>query len=122
MATKGRLRQALQNGYLQPLPKKAGGAHQFTSGHLRQLREYLVRVRPGPRPQWGEKIRITGAADRVHRLARKKQRLRDRGPSEKVLRGRRQKAADAAILYLEDISQRLALRALEAPTRGGGAQ
>ncbi len=101
-ATAGRIRQALRNGFVRPLPKQAArGAHDFSPRHLAQLRRYFVNVRLGPRPQWVEKIPITSAADRVHRLAREKQRLRERGPPATVLRRQRRREADAAIGVLE---------------------
>ncbi len=47
-ATAGRVRQALMNCYLDPMPTKAArGAYDFQPEHLRQLRWYLVHIRPG---------------------------------------------------------------------------
>jgi hypothetical protein len=72
-ATVGRIRQALENGYLQPLPKKkARGAYHFTPRHLASLRWYFVTIRPGPMG-WEEEWPIEGSSDRMHRLARKKE-------------------------------------------------
>ena len=105
----GRIRHALANGYLQPLPtKRSRGAYDFRPVHLRQLRAYFVDVGPGPRrPPYAEEFPIEGSADRLHRLARKKQQLKDRGPSERALRKQRRKAADAAISWLEGIAREL---------------
>ena len=97
VATVGRLRQALENGYLQPLPeKKARGAYHFTPRHLTQLRKYFVMIRPGPRPEWEEEQAITGSTDRMHRLARKKE-LRGPAPDRAFWRRGRQDP-DAGIL------------------------
>ncbi len=107
-ATVGRVRQALLNGYVRPLPTKgARGAFRFTAHHLRQLRWYFVNVRPGPRPQWDEKFPMTGSADRVRRLAVKKQRLQGKGLLDRALRRQRQKDTDTAIEILEQIAQQL---------------
>ncbi len=113
-ASVGRVRQALMNGFVKPLPRKtARGAFNYKSQHIEQLREYLVRSSPGPRPLCAEKFPIKGSADRLHRLARKKQRLRDRGPSERALRQQRRRAADDAIQCLELIARQLASECVE---------
>jgi len=68
-ATVGRVRQALGNGYMQPLPSKAARrAYDYQPEHLRQLRRYLVHVRPGPRPDAPMSLLIRGSNDRVRRL------------------------------------------------------
>ena len=122
-ASVGRVRQALMNGFVTPLPRKtARGAFDYKPRHLAQLRWYFVSIRPGPSPLCAEKIPIRGPQDRVRRLDRQKLQLRERGPSEGVLRRRRQKAADAAILFMEDISRRLDQRAVETPPESAGAQ
>ncbi len=108
-ASAGRIRQAMMHGYIEPMPSKGPrGAYDFQPQHLRQLRRYFVRVRPGPTPVHAEELPIRGSADRVHRLAREKQRLRGRGPSERVLRRQRRREADAAIRFLEGIARQLA--------------
>ncbi len=113
-ATVGRIRWALRTGQVQPLPIKAArGAYEFERSHLKQLREYFVRSSPGPEPLCAEKIPIKGPHDRLHRLARKKQRLRDRGPSERALRQQRRRAADDAIQCLELIARQLASECVE---------
>ena len=106
----GRIRWALRTGYVSPVPQKdSRGANIFTPQHLKQLRRYFVRIRPGPRPVLStEKFAITGPVDRLQRLARKKQRLRERGPSERVVRQESRREADAAIRCLERIARQLA--------------
>lgn len=107
-ATVGRVRQAVMNGYVKPLPRKtARRASNYTSRHLAQLRWYFVHIRPGPRPLFPVKFPIRGPHDRVHRLATEKQRLRDRGPSGQTLRHQRRRAADDAIRSLELIAREL---------------
>jgi len=106
-ATAGRIRQALMHGYLQPLPAKGSrGAHQFARRHLQQLRRYFVQIRPSPQPEFAEQFPICGTNDRLHRLARKKQWLRQQGPSESVLREQRRCDLDAAIRHLENSQRR----------------
>ena len=64
-ATVGRLRQALMNGYMEPLPdKRARGAYDFRPQHLTQLRWYFVHVRPGPKPCRSEDLPVLGATGR----------------------------------------------------------
>ena len=112
-ATVGRVRQALMNGFVKPLPRKtARGAFNYKSQHIEQLRWYLVSIRPGPQPLFAEKFSIRGAHDRLHRLARKKQRLQDRRLSRQALRQRR-RAADDAIQCLELIARQLATECVE---------
>ena len=108
-ASVGRIRHALRFGYLKPMPGKAArGAHHFTARHLEQLRWYFVNIRPGPQPLYAETLPIGGPQDRLHRLARKKQQLRERGPSERALRRQRRRETDAAIEALERIAGELA--------------
>ena len=108
-ASPGRVRQALQNGYLRPLPRKtARRASNYTSRHLAQLRWYFVSIRPGPSPLCAENFPIRGPHDRLRRLAKEKQRLRDRGPPATVLRRQRRREADALIEVLERIAGELA--------------
>ena len=113
-ASVGRIRWALRTGQVQPLPLKAArGAYDFERSHLKQLRAYFVRSSPGPSPLCAEKVPIKGSADRLHRLARKKQRLRDRGPSGQALRQQRRRAADDAIQCLELIARQLGSECVE---------
>lgn len=84
-ATVGRIRQAIINGYVQPLPNKAArGAYDFETRHLRQIRWYMVHVRPGPRPQVEECLPISGAHDRMHRMIREEERRVDRQQRRKM--------------------------------------
>ena len=120
-ATVGRVRWALRTGQVQPLPIRAArGAYDFQPMHLRQLRAYFVRVRPGPRPIIPEKFPITGPADRLHRLDRKEQSLQDRRLSRQALRQRR-RAADDAIRSLELIARELGSECAEGGIPGSGA-
>jgi hypothetical protein len=106
-ASVGRLRQALENGYLQPLPEKnARGAYHFTPRHLAQLRWYFVIIRPGPRPELEEEQAITGSTDRMHRLARRKE-LRSRAPKGVILRRGKQRT-DAGKTLWQWIDEELA--------------
>ena len=108
-ATVGRVRQAVLNGHIEPLPQKGSrGSFDFQLEHLQMLRRYFVEIRPGPQPLFAEKFSIRGAHDRLHRLARKKQRLRERGPSATVLRRQRRREADAVIQWLEQVARELA--------------
>ena len=122
-ASVGRIRWALRTGQVEPLPIKAArGAYDFERSHLKQLRAYFVRSFPGPQPLFAEKFPIRGPNDRLHQLARKKQRLRDRGPSERALRERRKEDTDATIQLLERIARELDSEcfegALPAPSSG----
>jgi len=102
-ATAGRVRQALMNCYLDPMPKKAArGAYDFQPEHLRQLRWYLVHIRPGPRPLFANRLPIRGPNDRVRRLERRKPHITARR-AENLARRRRQRAADATLGWLEGI-------------------
>lgn len=84
-ATVGRIRQALINGFVQPLPKKSmRGAYDFEARHISQIRWYLVHVRPGPRTQVEECLPICGAHDRIHRMLREKQGRADRQQRRKM--------------------------------------
>ena len=92
------------NGYVQPLPgKTARGAYDFQPQHLRQLRDYLVHVRPGPRPQLPSKLPIEGENDRMKRLQRAKLQ-RDETRARAVEKRSRRQAADATIRWLEELS------------------
>ena len=52
-ATPHRIHHAVRTGRLKPRPRKNGlGARIYTRSHLRQLRDYLVNTRRGPRPEW----------------------------------------------------------------------
>ena len=119
-ATVGRIRQALMNGYVRPLPRKVvRGAYNFTPRHLAQLRWYFVNIRPGPRPLSTEKLLTTCSMDRVHRLDRKRPKVREREASQRALRQSR-KDFDASILWLEKTVRQVASGALETPTSSGG--
>lgn len=101
--TVGRVRQALINGYVRPLPKKtARGAFDYRAPHLRAIRWYLTHIRPGPRPGNFQEIQISGSADRMHRPSHREQ-LQE----ERALRLRSRKEADAAIEWLERIALEL---------------
>ncbi len=107
-ATVGRLRQALMNGYLRPLPEKgARGAYDFQPKHLQQLRWYLVHVRPGPRPIFPRRLPIRGPEDRVRRLARQK-RIEQHKSRERLQQQRRRQDANATIEWLERLADELA--------------
>ena len=106
--TVGRVRQALKNGYVLPLPgKNTRGAYDFQPEHLRQLRWYLVHVAPGPRPLFPRSVPIRGSNDRVRRLEQKKREI-DVQRAMRLDRLRRQKAAQATICWLEEIESQLA--------------
>ena len=107
-ATVGRVRQALMNGFVKPLPRKTErGAFNYKSRHLAQLRWYFVNIRPGPRPLSTEKLLTTGSMDRLHRLDRKRPKMREREASRRALRQSR-KDFDASILWLEKTVRQLA--------------
>jgi hypothetical protein len=73
-ATRGRIRSAMSNGYLDPLPRKvARGAYDFSRRNLKQIRWYFVNVRPGPRPNQLSKHPVDGSHDRICRLERKQE-------------------------------------------------
>ena len=96
-ATVGRVRQALLNGHVEPLPSKAArGAYDYQPEHLTQLRLYMVSVRPGPQPRSAMSLAIEGANDRVHRLEQAK---RERAVSADDRR--RLEAFDEVIRQLE---------------------
>ncbi len=102
-ATVGRLRQALMNGYVQPLPSKTTrGAFDFQPEHLRQLRWYLVHIHPGPRPWAAPRLPIRGSSDRVHRIELTK-RQRAARTQQRAARQRRLDAADRDISWLEGL-------------------
>jgi len=108
VANVGRIRQALRNGYVQPLPRRtARGAFDFQPKHLRQLRSYMVHVRPGPLPLAAVSMPIQGSNDRVRRLEREKSQLAERR-AVRLEQQRQQKAADATIRWLEGIKSQLA--------------
>ena len=100
-ATVGRVRQALMNGYVQPLPSKtARGAFDFQPEHLRQLRWYLVHIHPGPRPWAAPRLPIRGSSDQIHRLEPTKR--------QRAARAKQRAEADIAIGVLERIADELA--------------
>ena len=121
-ASPGRVRQAVVNGFVKPLPRKtARGAFNYKPRHLAQLRWYFVNIRPGPRPLSTEKLPTTGSMDRLHRLDRKRPKMKEREGSQRALRQSR-KDFDASILWLEKTVRQLASAALEAPTSSGGEE
>jgi hypothetical protein len=102
-ATVGRVRQALMSGRVQPLPSKTErGAFDFQPEHLRQLRWYLVHIRPGPGPWSAPRLPIRGSSDRVHRIEPTK-RQRARRANQRAARQRRLAAADRDISWLEGL-------------------
>ena len=106
-ATVGRLRQALMNGYLRPLPGKgARGAYDFQSKHLKQLRWYLVHVYPGRQPMFPRRLAIRGPEDRVRQLAHQKQ-IEQHKSRERLQQQRRRQDANATIEWLERIAGEL---------------
>jgi hypothetical protein len=112
-ATVGRIRQALMNGYVQPLPSKtARGAFDFQPEHLRQLRWYLVHIRPGRRPRFAPRLPIRGSSDRVHRLELAKRQRATRAKQRAARQGRLD-AADRNISWLEGIVNHYAIGAPE---------
>ncbi len=121
-ATVGRVRQAVMNGFVKPLPRKtARGAFNYKPRHLAQLRWYFVNIRPGPRPLSTEKLPTTGSMDRLHRLDRKRPKMKEREGSQRALRQSR-KDFDASIMWLEKTVRQLASGALETPTSSGGEE
>ena len=112
-ATVGRVRQALMSGYVQPLPSKAArGAFDFQPEHLRQLRWYLVHIRPGPRPCCAPRLPIRGSSDRVHRIELTKQQRAAR-TQQRAARQRRLDATDRDISWLEGLVNQYATSAPE---------
>lgn len=108
VATPGRIRQAVNNGFVQPLPEKAArGAYDYQPEHLRLLRWYFVNVRPGPRPYQCEELPVKAAEDRMHLLAQKKQLLQEKA-RERTRRQLARLKTDAAIAEMEQIVQELA--------------
>ena len=73
LATDGRIHHAIRTGYVHPPPaKNALGARVFRARHLHQLRDYLVNVRPGPKPMFPtESFPAEGYFDSRVRLRRR---------------------------------------------------
>ena len=102
-ATVGRVRQAIENGYVKPLPLKvARGAYDFQPEHLKRLRWYMTHIRPGSRALRAPSLPICGVNDRMHRLKRAKV-PRAESPARRSNLERRQQSVDEAIARLEGI-------------------
>ncbi len=106
-ASVGRLRQAMLNGHIEPLPQKGSrGSFDFQPEHLQMLRRYFVEIRPGPKPLFPVKWPIRGSHDRLHRLAKKKQQLAVRR-SERAACKQRREATDETIRWVEALVDQL---------------